>query len=133
MAWCWSPSLSPRPLGCPSVTQMFHLQSNAAFLKSNPWSLARPPQKYLQSGESCGTCAQLRLNICQILSSSGRNKAEECAGDYAAHKQEVTGKHKHLETLKEGKIFTERTFHCLIILSHTLFLLNPWDQVPNLP
>lgn len=72
---------------CPSETQMFHLLSNAPFLRPNPWMLARPRQKYFQT-ELQHFCVQLCLNICQILSSSGGNKAEEFAHDYIVHKQD---------------------------------------------
>lgn len=83
---------------CPSETQMFRLLSNAAFLGPIiPWMLALPRHKYFQT-EPQHFCVQLCLNICQILSSSGGNKAEECACDYIAHKQGLTRTRAPLHT-----------------------------------
>lgn len=61
------PHLSSKNSGhlvdCPSEAQMFHLQSNAAFLRPNPWVLEQPQQKYFQS-QLQHFCVQLYLNIC---------------------------------------------------------------------
>lgn len=87
------PHLSSKTVGylvdCPSETQMFHLPSNAAFLRPNPWMLALLQQKYFQT-ELQHFCVQLCRNICQILSSSSGNKAKEFAHDYIAHKWRLT-------------------------------------------
>lgn len=74
------------PVDCPSETQMFRLLGNAAFLGPNPWILAPPRHRYFQTARQ-HFCVQLCLNICQILSSSDRNLAEEFACDYIVHQQ----------------------------------------------
>lgn len=58
-------------------------------LGPNPGMLAQSRHKYFQT-EPQHFCVQLCLNICQILSSSGGNKAEEFARDYVAHRQQPT-------------------------------------------
>lgn len=87
--WLVLDLISPRIEGISWIglqkTQMFHLQSNAAFLRPNPWLLEQPQQKYFQS-ELHYFCMQLCLNIPQISSSSW-NKAEEFAHENTAHKQ----------------------------------------------
>ncbi len=114
---------------CPSETQMFHLLSNAAFLRPNPWMLALPQQKYFQT-ELQHFCLQLCLNICQILSSSGGNKAEEFACDYIAHKQGLTYTHAcTLVRMHMHKTPGERDTHTH---THTHTMIYLWSENCNI-